>query len=213
MYKLPYFTEKNRAKVIDFMKRNEFVTLCGSDENNFPVATQIPVLFSEKNDKLFLRGHFMRNTDHHRAFVHNPNVLAVFTGPHCYVSASWYGNPQQASTWNYMTVQTKGVLRLLNDEELIQMLKDTTTHYENDANSAASFDNLPKEYVERLSKGIVAFEIEVTEMDNVFKLSQNRDEESFETIIDRLQNGDHNAKAIAEEMQKIKEELFQKQPA
>jgi len=190
------------------MRENAFVTLCGVDAENKPVVTQVPVLFKEEGERLLLRGHIMKNTDHHKAFHYNPNVLAVFTGPHCYVSASWYTNKQQASTWNYMTVQAKGVMRFLEDEDLVQMLKDTTAHYEGE-DSAASFDQLPVEYVSHLSKAIIAFEIEVTEIENVFKLSQNRDEESFINIVERLNDGNYNEQQIAIEMKKIQASLFQ----
>jgi transcriptional regulator len=70
--------------------------------------------------------------------------------------------------------------------------------------SPAGFDQLPKEYVERLSKAIVAFEIKVEEIDHVFKLSQNRDDTSYKNIIDHLSGGDDDAKNIAEEMKKIR---------
>ena len=97
--------------------------MCGCDADNNPVATQVPVFIDEKEDKLFLSGHIMRNTDHHKAFEQNPNVLAVFTGPHTYVSASWYSDKQQASTWNYMSVHAKGKLKFLEEQALLDVLK------------------------------------------------------------------------------------------
>ena len=68
--------------------------------------------------------------------------------------------------------------------------------------SPAAFDQLPKEYVEKLSKAIVAFEVKVEEIDHVFKLSQNRDEKSFDNIVDHLSKGDEDARRMAEEMKK-----------
>jgi transcriptional regulator len=209
MYKLPDYIEKDHSKVLAFMQEHSFATLCGVNAENKPVVTQVPILFKQDGNKLFLRGHVMKQTDHEKAFQQNPNVLVVFTGPHCYVSASWYSNQQQASTWNYISVHAKGVMHFLQDDDLLQMLKDTTAFYEGET-SAASFDNLSPEYVQRLSKAIVAFEIEVTEIENVFKLSQNRDEKSFINIVDKLKNGDHDEQLIAAEMQKIQQELFQK---
>src|SRR5687768_11515397 len=98
MYKMPEFTEHDSQLVLDFMRANPFVTLIGNDGTT-PVATQIPVLFKEEGDKLILRGHIMRKTDHHRAFERNPKALILFTGPHCYVSASWYAERHTGSTW------------------------------------------------------------------------------------------------------------------
>ncbi|HEX6845531.1 MAG TPA: FMN-binding negative transcriptional regulator, partial [Chitinophagaceae bacterium] len=180
MYNLPYFKEEDQEVVLTFMRAHPFVFLSGVDEENKPVATQVPVFIDERDGKLFLTGHIMRNNDHHKAFEKNPNVLAVFTGPHVYVSATWYDNPHQASTWNYMSVHAKGKIRFGDYHDLVAILKRLTLHYEN--NNAASttvFDNLSSSYKEPLMKAIVAFEIAVVSIDNVFKLSQNRDEKSF----------------------------------
>lgn len=98
MYSLPYFTEKDSAKVLAFMQANPFALITGLGEQ-YPVATQIPLEIVVADDgKIVLSGHLMKNTDHHKAFVNNNQVLVIFTGPHCYVSASWYNNPQSAST-------------------------------------------------------------------------------------------------------------------
>lgn len=208
MYNLPYYKEKDPAIVLDFMKRHSFAMLIGSDADNQPVATQIPFLFVERDGQLFLQGHIMKGNDHHKAFEQNNQVLAIFTGPHSYVSASWYTNQQQASTWNYMSVHAKGELRFLGQEELLQMLDDTTSFYENNPRSPSLYKELPEEYVLRLVKAIVAFEIKVTSIDHVFKLSQNRDKESYENIMAHLSAGDADARAIAMEMEKRKQQVF-----
>jgi transcriptional regulator len=208
MYSLPYFKEKEKEVVLQFIKENPFAFLTGCDENNKPVATQVPVFIDERDGKLFLTGHIMKNTDHHLAFEHNKNVLAVFTGAHTYVSAGWYSNPQQASTWNYMSVHARGVLRFLGIDELMEVLKRTTNHFENNPHSKANFEQLPEEYVNRLAKAIVAFEIEVMEMDNVFKLSQNHSKENYQHIIEKLAEQKGDGEIIAEEMKKRTEKLF-----
>lgn len=150
----------------------------------------------------------MRQTDHHKALAQNNNVLCLFTGGHAYVSASWYSNAQIASTWNYMSVQAKGIIRFLEDDDLHHILKSTTEHFENSPASPAAYDNLPTDYIQRLSKAIIGFEIEVTAIEHTFKLSQNRDKESFHNIMAQLQQGDGNAKEIADEMQKRTTHLF-----
>ncbi len=210
MYNLPYFKEKDQGVVMDFVRSYPFAFVCGCDEQNKPVATQVPVFIDERDGKLFLSGHIMRQTDHHKAFLHNPNVLAVFTGAHTYVSASWYTNKQQGSTWNYMSVHARGLLRFLDEQALRDVLKRTTNHFENNPHSGANFEDLPVEYVDRMARAIVAFEIEVLEMDNVFKLSQNRDQQSFHTIIEKLEAQDDTGRFIAGEMKKREEDLFDK---
>src|SRR6476646_3280262 len=179
MYNLPHYKAKDEAEVIAFMKEHPFITLIGTSADLRPVATQVPVLINEKDGRILLRGHIMRNNDHHLAFEKNKAVLALFTSPHTYVSASWYTNKQQGSTWNYMTVQAAGTLRFLSLEELVQLLADLTSHFEGNDASPASFENIPQDYIDRMTKAIVAFEIEVTSLEHVFKLSQNRDQASF----------------------------------
>lgn len=208
MYNLPYFKENDSEVVKEFIRKHPFAFLTGCSADNKPVATQIPVFIDEKEGNLFLSGHMMRNTDHYKAFLQNPNVLAVFSGAHTYVSASWYENKQQGSTWNYMSVHVRGQLRFLDEQALLDTLKRTTNHFENNPHSGANFEDLPDEYVQKMIKAIVAFEIQVQEMDNVFKLSQNRDEKSFHTIISKLDTQDADAKKIAHEMKQRTSQLF-----
>jgi transcriptional regulator len=208
MYHLPYFKEKDFESVAAFMRAHPFVVLAGCDAAGKPVVTQVPLLMTEKDGQFTFRGHMMRKTDHHKAFEENPHVMAVFTGPHTYVSASWYSNPLQGSTWNYMTVQAKGVIRFLDEEALLGVLKETTTFFEGGAHTAGAFDNLPQAYVQPMVKAIVAFEIAVTNIENVFKLSQNRDAASYDHIIEKLQEGDADAQTIAREMEVRRSQLF-----
>jgi transcriptional regulator len=211
MYNLPYFKEGDYKVVLEFMRKHPFVFLTGVNEENKPVATQVPVFIDERDGKLFLTGHIMRNNDHHKAFEKNPNILAVFTSPHVYVSATWYDDPHQASTWNYMSVHAKGTIRFGNKEDLIAILKRLTLHYENNNTASTTvFDNLTSEYTEPLLKAIVAFEVEVVSIDNVFKLSQNRNEKSFQNIMDKLNEQGSDGKFIAAEMKKIQYQLFGK---
>ena len=207
MYNLPYFKEKDPKAILAFMKQHSFAMLIGS-KDGFPVATQVPFLIEEREGRLFLQGHIMRNTDHHKAFEANPNALCVFTGPHAYVSASWYTAPQNASTWNYMSVHARGNVLFVDEEDLVAILEKTTKYYENNDQSPASFHHLPKEYVEKLSKAIVGIEIEVQALDHVFKLSQNRDQISYTNIITQLEKGDGEAKGVAEEMKQRQQSLF-----
>jgi transcriptional regulator len=122
MYNPAYVKEKDKDAVVAFMRQYPFVILTGCDSNNRPVATHIPILIEEKEGKLFLYGHVQRKTDHHLALEHNPQVMAIFAGPHAYISASWYTNHQVASTWNYMSVHAAGTLRFLDDNGLLDIL-------------------------------------------------------------------------------------------
>jgi transcriptional regulator len=209
MYNLPYHKEQNPQVINEFIARYPFAFLTGCDSENKPVATQVPVFIEEHDSRKILRGHIMKNTDHHKAFLHNQNVLVVFTGHHTYVSGTWYSNPHTPSTWNYMSVHVKGIIRFLDDDALIDVLRKTTLHFESyNQQSAAVFDNLPSDYTKKLMKAIVAFEIEVNEMDTVFKLSQDRDSESYRNIIKKLNEQGEDGKVIAFEMEKRIKKLF-----
>lgn len=209
MYDLPHHKEKNQQVVNEFIDSHPFAFVTGCDLENKPVATQVPVFIEERNGRKFLSGHIMKNTKHHKAFCHNKNVLVVFTGKHTYVSATWYSNPHVGSTWNYMSVHATGVIRFLDVDGLKDVLRKTSLHFENhNAQSATSFDNLLPEYTNRLLHAIVAFEIEVTELDHVFKLSQDRDAKSYQNIIEKLRLQDENGRVIAAEMEKKTKDLF-----
>ena len=208
MYNLSHFKEPDPSVVIEFMKQHPFAMLIGNaDERS--VATQIPLLFEERNGKMILLGHIMRKQDHQLAFEKNPNVLVVFTGAHTYVSATWYKDPHQASTWNYISVHARGTLSFLDEKGLEDALRKLTMHYENqNKESTTVFDNLPHDYRSSLMKAIVAFEIEVSSVEHVFKLSQNRDEESYHHITEKLKAEGGDAAAVAEMMEERKSKVF-----
>lgn len=209
MYNLPYYKEKDEKVIKEFIDQHPFAFITGCDAENKPVATQIPVFIEEQNGKKMLRGHMMKNNDHHIAFMHNPNVLVVFTSHHTYVSATWYSNPHLPSTWNYMSVHAKGAIRFLDDEALISVLRKTSLHFENyNKKSSTALDNIPVDHVKKLMKAIVAFEIEVTDMSHVFKLSQDRDKQSYLNIIEKLKTQDESGRFIAGEMEKRTTQRF-----
>lgn len=209
MYNFLYFKEKDKQTILDFLEENPFAFMTGSFSSGEQVATQIPILIEERNGELFLQGHIMRNTDHHKAFVENPNALIVFTGPSTYVSASWYSNPQIGSTWNYMSVHVKGKISFMSPDELIQFMRKLTLKFEKGNTASQTFyDNLPENFLSKMMPAIVGFEIKADKMENVFKLSQNRDEISYNNIISKLEAQGGNSTLIAEEMKKRKAALF-----
>lgn len=211
MYNLPYFKEEDKQTLIQFLYEHPFAFLTGSFADGKQVATQVPLLVEEKEGKLMLQGHIMRKTDHHKAFLENPKVLAVFTGPHTYVSASWYTNPQIGSTWNYMSVHLRGTIQFLDEDALRSLLRKLTLHFENNNTASPTiYDNLPDDFIQHMLPAIVAFEIEVSEMENVYKLSQNRDEKSYHNIIAKLEEQGGDSALIAAEMKRRAEKLFPK---
>jgi len=210
MYSLPPFQEKDEELVKQFIKQHSFAMLIANGAP-YPAATQIPLLTEERENGLFFKGHIMRQTDHHKALEKDQNVLCIFTGAHSYVSASWYKDPQVASTWNYMSVHVQGILTFLDEGNLLDILEKTTAHYEKNDQSPASYHNLSTEYIERLSKAIVGFEIEAKSIGHVFKLSQNRNQQDYKNIIQQLENEGNESAIIAGEMKKRCSQLFPKE--
>jgi transcriptional regulator len=201
MYDISYFKANNQEEVLAFMQANPFVTICGVDANGLPIAAQIPILIKQTADKLFITGHLMRKQDHTNAFEKNNNVLVIFSAPSAFVSASWYTQKGVASTWNYQTVHAVGKMEMKDEAHLYQLLTDLTLHFEKDANAPTQVKNLDPHYVQQNMKAIVSFDIEVTDLKHVFKLSQNRDEQSHHNIQSELNKGDAACKYMAAAMQ------------
>lgn len=198
MYRSTKFKAKDQTEVLEFMNKNPFITLIGYD-GEFPVATQVPVQLSEDEDgHLLLLGHMMKNTDHYEALLKNPNALALFVGPHAYVSASVYTQPASASTWNYMTVHAKGTIKLLGPEGTYETIKNLTNQYEDPASSPAAFHHMDEAYIQKLLDAIAGFELTVVSLEHVFKLSQNHSHENREAIAANLSsNNDPDSIKIA----------------
>ncbi|HNV98426.1 MAG TPA: FMN-binding negative transcriptional regulator [Chitinophagales bacterium] len=209
MYHFSYFKEHDQQVIRQFLTDHPFAFVTGSFTNGTQVATQIPMLFEERDGELFVQGHIMRNTDHHKALKENPHALIVFTGPSAYVSASWYSNPHMGSTYNYMSVHLAGKMQFMSPEALVDWMRRFTLQYEQgNTASPTVYDNLGDAYTNKMMPGIVGIEMRVEKMDTVFKLSQNRDEESYVNIIEQLKKRGGNSALIAEEMEKRKGSLY-----
>ena len=209
MYNFSYFKEKDRKTILEFIEEHPFAFMTGSFLSGKQVATQIPILLEERDGELYLQGHIMRNTDHHKALVENPDCLLVFTGPSCYVSASWYSNPSIGSTWNYMSVHVAGAVNFMSNEQLIAFMRRLTLKFEKgNTQSLTFYDNLPEQFLNKMMPAIAGFEIKAENIENVFKLSQNRDEKSYLNIISKLEEIGGNSALIAAELRKRKLTLF-----
>lgn len=209
MYNFSYFKETDQKAILDLMEAYPFAMLTGSFLSGLQVATQLPILLEERDGELYLQGHIMRNTDHHKALVENANALLLFTGPSCYVSASWYSNPQIGSTWNYMTVQLAGEVRFMSDDALIDFMRRLSLKFEKgNTQSLTFYDNLPESFLNKMMPAIVGFEMKAIKLQNVFKLSQNRDEQSYRNIIAKLEAIGGDSAYIAQEMRKRQAALF-----
>lgn len=209
MYHFSYFKEHDQQVILQLLADYPLAFVTGSFANGMQTATQIPMLYEVRAGTLYVQGHIMRNTDHHKAFIENPNALVVFTGPSAYVSASWYSNPHMGSTYNYMSVHLSGKIQFMLPEVFADWMRRLTLQFEQgNVASPTIYDNLGVDYTNKMMAGIVGIEMRVEKLDTVFKLSQNRDEESYVNIIEQLKKRGGNSALIAEEMEKRKGSLY-----
>lgn len=185
MYKFSYYREIDEKKVLEFMREQSFAMVIGMGDQ-FPAATQLPLEVTEENGKIWFTGHLMRNTDHHRAFEKNKNVLVIFSSPHAYIDANWYKQKAKASTVNYMSVHAQGIIHFLDETGTRKTIEQITDKHIG-KNTEASFAHLPEAYIQQNLKAIIGFRVEVTQLDHVFKLSQNYDAEDRAAIVTELE--------------------------
>lgn len=208
MYRPKYFEETDREKIIAFMQAHPFATLIVNDGTK-SYATQIPVLFEEREGVLYIRGHVDRYSDHYQPLTVNKEALLLFTGADCYVSASWYSRRGQASTWNYMSVQVRGTINMLDDGGTYEIIKDLTHQYEDEQNTPELTEDMDDKYIAANLKAIAGFEVTATEFKATFKLNQNKDDESFKNVVEQLMaTDDINSITIAGEMMQLRPHLF-----
>ena len=202
MYVPPFNKFEVRQKVIAFMQRFSFATII-SVSNNLPVATHLPFLVKQKGDQILLLSHFAKANPQAAGIIANTS-LVIFTEPHAYISPKNYEKEQNVPTWNYLAVHAYGKCVLLHDEEnKAELLKETILNYESDY--LKQWESLPDDYKHKMMKGIVAFQIEVDDLQAKAKLSQNRTEKEQENIINELNNKtDPVEKAIANYMTALK---------
>ncbi|MDB5283543.1 MAG: protease [Bacteroidota bacterium] len=205
MYIPKHFEEKDITAIEQHVREFGFAVLV-TVRNEQPFAAHIPMeLEKTENGEWLLSGHIARANPQWRDFEARPDVMAIFMGPHTYVSPSWY-NHKNVPTWNYKAVHLYGKIRIIEDEELKDKLRKIMARYENaHTENPLKFDELPAPLLEKDLNGIVGFEIKVERIEASSKLSQNRDAESHQNVIDHLKEMNaYDAKRIAEEMEKQK---------
>jgi len=192
--------EENREKILEFLRQNEFATLVTYDGEK-PVASHLLMEIVEDGENLYVNGHMSKANSLWKTFEKNVEVLVIFQGPHTYISPTWY-NHVNVPTWNYQSVHVYGRPRLITEHgEAYGLLKRLIDRHE--ANRDYRLEGLPKDFVEQEMKGIVAFQIEVTRMEANYKLSQNRDDENYRSIVAHLEERtDDLSQGVAQAMRK-----------
>ncbi|MBE9005297.1 FMN-binding negative transcriptional regulator [Fortiea sp. LEGE XX443] len=202
MYIPNAFREEDFEKLVAFMGGNSFATLI-SIQNNFPVASHIPFVITVQNNVVKLTGHLAKQNPQWQFFGMSES-LAVFTGPHAYISPSLYEKRESVPTWNYIAVHAYGIPQLItlsdSPELMDNMIDEMIDTYGADYKS--HWHSLSDNFRQGMMNGIVGFEMTVTRLEGKYKLSQNRSfTDQYNVAHALLQNADPDAQAIGSAMQ------------
>jgi transcriptional regulator len=200
MYIPSHFAKNDGAMLHEAMERYSFATLISLGGDGLE-ASHLPLLVDRAAGGTgVLLGHMARANLQWKAAA-GQEVLAIFAGPHAYISPQWYEAQQVVPTWNYVAVHAYGRLELIEDKAEVRQLLDRTVETYESGQPQPWRMNEPAEFVQRLLKQIVAFRIPITRLEGKWKLNQNRPPDQRERVIAQLsRQGDENATQIADLM-------------
>lgn len=199
MYIPPAFIESDVVKLHDFIEQNSFALLV-SQVDGLPFASHLPFLLDRSRG--CLSGHMARANPQWKTLAEQ-TALVVFSGPHAYISPTWYEAEQVVPTWNYTAVHVYGKAQTIEEPgALLDIVQKTIGVYERVLPNPWTLD-APTVFVERLMTQIVGFRVMIEKMEGKWKLNQNHPVERREKVIRALQNrGDENSLVMADLVQK-----------
>ena len=199
VYLPPAFTEARPEVLIGHIERHDFGLLVSHGPAGL-VASHIPFLVENDGDQLHLHGHLARpNPQVNDLAQSTDEVLAIFHGPHAYISPSWYATGPSVPTWNYVDVHAYGTARLIEDSDwLRRFLRRLSDRHETRNPEPWRMQDLPDAYLQGMLKGIIGLDIAVTRLEGKYKLSQNRPAADRPPVIAALETqNDADALAVA----------------
>ena len=186
----------------EIIKENSFALLISSVDKIR--ATHAMMMLNEDDpENAYIETHISRANPQAKTLENGDEVLCDFLGAHTYISSSWYDHIN-VSTWNYEAVQIYGKIELMNHDELYAHLDKLTSKYEKFQQCPMMVKDMGKEFVEKEMKGAFGIKIIPNEIFIKQKLSQNRKEADYDSIINHLERSDDNARKIAKKMNTIK---------
>ncbi|HEY7310665.1 MAG TPA: FMN-binding negative transcriptional regulator [Gemmataceae bacterium] len=197
MYIPTAFAETDQSRLYDFIESHSFGLLVSTHEGE-PFATHLPFLLErDAGPHGRLVGHMARANPHWHD-LDGQQVLAVFTGPHAYVSPTWYESENVVPTWNYVAVHVYGILHLIEDLDGLAPILAAMVHtYEWSMPKPWSLDT-DTEFFRKFACGVVGFRIEIGRLEGKWKLNQNHPRERREKVARVLERQpDPDAKEIA----------------
>jgi transcriptional regulator len=191
MYMPAHFREE-RAEVLQGAIRNIALATLVTRGAAGIEANHLPLLLEEG----VLRGHFARANPVWKSLQKNAEALAIFLGPHAYVSPNWYPTKAQTGkavpTWNYITVHAHGCLTLQDDPVWLRAHVGALSEaHEAGRAMPWSVEDAPGDYIESMLRAIVGFELSITRLEGKWKLSQNRGSADRAGVRDALVQDGH----------------------
>jgi transcriptional regulator len=188
MYIPEHFRLRHNEDAIAFMRANPFAILISTTDDG-PCATHLPLSIHADQNQIVLRGHVAKANPHWRYLEQTPRCMAIFHGPHAYISPTNYTARESVPTWNYAAVHVYGNARIFSVEQDIHaMLNDLMQTFE--PSYREQWETLSPKYRENMLRQIVGFEITVTKLEGKFKLSQNRPKEDQARVMASLDKSD-----------------------
>lgn len=200
MHPAPVFSETDQDRLRGLISDRGFGLVIAQGPDG-PVCAHVPVLL----DQSILRFHLSRASGLNAAFAEDPRALCVVSGPDAYVSPDWYGLSDQVPTWNYVSAEVTGTVRTVSAEQAAHMLDDLSAAFESrlapkPAWTRAKMD--PDRFDLMVRSGIIAYEMDVTGLTGVSKLSQNKPGSAMEGVKAALSRSDDaQARALAHLME------------
>lgn len=183
MYIPASFAVDDPGTLQEFIERYPFATLISTGDDS--AVTHLPLLLDAETDSLI--GHLAKANPHAKR-LDGEKTLAIFHGPHAYISPSWYEPGPAVPTWNYAVVHVQGTTQLLTEAETKAVLDRTVRKFESTQDSPWR-NELPDDLEASLLQSIVGFRIRISKIEGKFKLGQNRSEADQAGMLARLKSG------------------------
>ncbi len=198
VYLPPHFTETREDVLLGHIERHDFGLLATRGAAGM-IASQVPFLVDRRDGQVVLQGHLARGNPQLADLDAGEEALAIFTGPHAYISPGWYEVGPAVPTWNYASVHAYGACRSVADPDWLRgLLLRLSERHEAREPAPWRMQDLPADYVTAMLNGIIGFEIAVARLEGKFKLSQNRPASDRPRIIAALDaRGDADSHDVA----------------
>lgn len=190
MYIPKPFRVEDPDQIFPIIEENPFGILITT--NPRPQATHLPFLLRRDSQGLgSLLGHMARANPQWQDFRVDQEILTIFQGPHAYISPTAYVTHPSVPTWNYIAVHVYGIPKLIEADLEIKQTMNAMVDEQESATPTPWKMDLPEDYMQGMIRGTVNFEIQITQLEAKFKLSQNRSTADQAGVITYLEDGGH----------------------